>query len=84
MASSYPYAGRKRPVAKWPKATATFATGGSVSGKQSSTKHPSGLGDVQSSYLRGNAGGEAHEFYHATGRKKRTPADYGAKTKPKK
>ena len=61
-----PYAARKRPQVRWPKASigsqtapAHFASGGRVSGGKS-TRHPEGLGTVKSGYLTGKAGGEAH------------------------
>ena len=80
-----PYAGRKRPQVRWPKASIVpgLESGGRVSGGKSA-RHPSGLGDVRDGYLRGHSGGEAKPNYHATGRNKRGPADYGSKTKPKK
>jgi hypothetical protein len=82
-----PYAARKRPQVRWPKASIAvpgLESGGRVSGGKS-TRHPEGLGTVKSGYLTGKAGGEAHEFYHRTERRKRTPADYGSRTpKPEK
>jgi len=76
-----PYAARKRPQVRWPKASigsqtapAHFQSGGKVS----STKHPAGKGDVHDGYLTGKSGGEAHPHYHRTTRK-RTPADYRSK-----
>ena len=74
-----PYAGRKRPHVRWPKASIAvpgLESGGRISGGKS-TQHPAGKGDVHDGYLTGKSGGEAHPHYHRTTRK-RTPADYGS------
>ena len=77
-----PYAGRKKPQVRWPKASVGaqsapghFESGGRISSGRS-TKHPAGLGDnKEGGWLRGTSG-ESHPQYHRTNRNKRNAADY--------